>query len=328
MREKDFWFILWFIINIILTPFLIVATAFSGIIFIWGFWFFVLYIKNSELSRFQKYLEKEKIKKNKKEEEERPIKNAIIKKRIENGCFTNESFKKYMNSRGFIVNGDIDIFSNIIQHIIVETHMSKKQLEENGIHSVRQILGDYNWWFDFYDIWNGSAFTYKKDEQNDNNIIIHAWYIPWRDKNIKIYNDDFIYCIEKEKEFVPCKEIVNNKWVTNKKKVVDLAENDLSRIKNDGAYIYKYKIYKWKSGMIEKINNSSLTKNERNFIEIAKRERKKRRNIAHSYVDTCNTKSDSYSNFYSALQGCGCWKNAILSHEVFFLLNNNPVILT
>lgn len=334
MKERAWWLITWLIINIILTPILMVATASSGILIMWGTWLLIMISIYTKKSRIEKRSRKRTEEFWKKQEAERPAKEAEIKRRIENDLFTYESFKKYMNKRGFDVEGNIDIFWDEIQRIKVETHKSKEQLAEDGIYTVRQILGKYNWHFDFYDFY-GDGFTYNKKEiinadyeteivDDYHNVIAYAWYIPGRDFNIKTNNKDYIYRIERKKKYVYCANSINGHIIVNKDKIEELSEGDYKRKLNDAAYIYEYKIYRWKSGITEKINNASLTESEKRFIALAKKEKQKKRNKANSSVT--RTLVDKYKYYPINLEGCCCFDGND-SDDTYFLLNKNPIII-
>ena len=94
---------------------------------------------------------------------------------------------------------------------------------------------------------------------------------------------------------------------------------------HDAAYVYKYKIYKWKSGIEEKINNASLSESEKQFIATAINEHNTKKNKANSYVGRHDVKT--YKGYPKALEGCSCY-NGWYSNDVYFLLNNKPFIVT
>lgn len=339
MNESNFWFIAWLVINIILTPFLAISAAFGGIIFAWGLWFLILWARVTSRTRSEKQYKKMIAEYKRKEEAKRPVKEAIIKQRIEKGLFTNESFKEYMNKRGFDITEDIDIFFDRIQHIKIETHRSKEELASQGIFTIRHMLGKYNWWFDFYDFGNGTGFMYNKIERVNeklihetlddySNVCAYAWYIPDRDSNVKIYNEDFIYCIERKKEKVFCYDYVDGRKVVDEKKKREISENNFVFVNpfSDYGIIYKYKIYRWKSGLTEKTNTSSLTLNEKKFIIQALKEREEKHNVANTTIHYLHKHLDSYYGYPKELSGVAYYDG--LSTDRFFLLNNNPLILT
>ena len=331
VKRDGNWIIVWFIINIILTPILIICTSWAGLILTWGLLIAIVYSIFSSDKRIERRNAKKKEEHRRNWEKIRPIREKEIEIRNQAGLITNRNFKMYMHEKGFSVDGDIDIYNEIPQKVRIITHKSRKELADMGIFSVRQIFGKYHLSFDFYDCsptTNGFTYDAILDDNGEvkrydkNNVVVTAWFISNRKTNDSINNSDFIYYIEKEEIFVSCVDYENSVRIIDKRKMLELSEGDYFRYNEAGAIVYKYKIYRWKSGIITKTNKSSLTDNELKFIETAEMNVKKCK--GRKCFDLIPSYCNNYSVYPSYMSGCAC-RDGLCGKKSYFLLSKDPV---
>ena len=314
MKNRRETLIIMFIICIVFTPILVCAglKGWGALIFIWIFFVFYWYLfygKDSiEHNKIKKEIEKKKMEVLPKLEEERrnyennlPDMNRKREmQRRKSGLITDSSFKEYMHSFGFDVEGTIDIGrlptwneykkgKQIIypsvqgyekySEITIVTHKSMKELKAMGIIDVKQLLGKYFMFFGYrIDNKNGGFYCGKTKKYNSSfelitiedphNMCATVRYSINLDKNINInWSKDYIYHIERQpikKTIAKTNKNELDRWLPESINAIDLS----SSFNTVDVLYWKYTVYR-DSGSVIRDGGFYLSDNEKKFVMLA-----------------------------------------------------------
>lgn len=315
MNDRKEGFIIFLIACIIFTPILVCMgiKGLGALITLWG-WLIVMWwlFFGKDMAKMDKY-------KREQEERAKTIRPIIEEKkrlyeanfqkwceeretqRRAQGLVTDSSFKEYINSFGFEVEGTIDTgrlptwdeyrkgiklvypservsFVNSSKVTIV-THKSMEELREMGITDIRTLLGPYFKYFSFVIRDNNGGFYCRKKQEYDirfnlvtvddsNNMCADVIFDLKYDKNVNVeWNSNYIYHIVRE----PIEKYIRKddkesleKWIPES--IVDVNFKNISSAVR--TVYYQYTIYR-DSGVEVKDGSFSLTDNEKEFLKLA-----------------------------------------------------------